>query len=205
MACSDYANSMVELDPEGGSWSSVFHIRGTPPPSSASRDSGEATLGRVDIRWCGCMGEPAHLQTQPIAIQMSCADEFEIALGPIPSGLVAGRPFVVRAAVTSRSPHPSPLLTVVPGPTTGSNPGVVLEGHQRLPVGQIGPMATAHVDLELLPVAQGQQVISSFLLVSNDGSQSGSADHVLHSTFPTEIFVAPPLSSVSTRVVAARV
>lgn len=190
---------MVELDPEGGSWSSVFHIRGGPPPGSASRESGEVTLGRVDIRWCGCMGEPAHLQTQPIAIQMTCADEFEIALSSIPSGLVAGRPFVVQATVTSRSPHPSPLLTLVPSPSASSGGGVVLEGHQRLSVGQLGPMATVHVDLELLPVEQGQQVISSFLLLDNDG------DRVLHSTFPTEIFVAPPRPTALSRKVATSV
>lgn len=196
---SDYANSMVELDPEGGSWSSVFHIRGGSPSGPASRESGEVTLGRVDIRWCGCMGEPAHLQTQPIAIQMACADEFEISLSSIPSGLVAGRPFVVRATVTSRSLHPSPLLTIVPSPTASSGGGVVLEGHQRLSVGQLGPMATAHVDLELLPVQPGQQVISSFLLVDSNG------ERVLHSTFPMEIFVAPPRPAVPSREVATSV
>ncbi|KAL4458792.1 hypothetical protein ABPG75_013657 [Micractinium tetrahymenae] len=119
----------LPLMPPDGSTAFLFRLsrpQGASGPAGSPAGSGEpaaASLGKIEIRWRGPMGQMARLQTQMISLPPQQGPrEASLSIAHLPARVVVGVPFTATLRVRSLLDRPLGPLKVAAAPQEGGPP-----------------------------------------------------------------------------------
>eukprot|EP00873_Tetraselmis_striata_P026048 jgi/Tetstr1/446312/TSEL_033855.t1 len=181
----DYMAALKVVQPNGGMRHFLYHLQ-----RAGGSARGEATnsLGKLEIRWHGAMGEVGRLQTQQIMGAPTSRREVEVKVVSLPPQVWIHTPFQAEVLVQSHvERRVGPLKLVcsdtAPGEAAARPPSVAVVGAASVPVGELSPFGSATLTLTMVALDLGVQSITGLALV--DDREGKPYDSVTH----TQVFV----------------
>uniref|UniRef100_A0A7S1T4R9 Trafficking protein particle complex subunit 13 n=1 Tax=Tetraselmis chuii TaxID=63592 RepID=A0A7S1T4R9_9CHLO len=185
----DYMQQLKVVQPNGGMRHFLYHLQRV---SSVARGEATNSLGKLEIRWHGAMGEVGRLQTQQIMGAPTPRKEVEVKVVSLPSQVWIHKPFQAELLVRSHVERRVGPLRLVCSDTThdSSTAGqqtrqcsVAVCGLATSRVGELSPFGSATLTLTMVALGLGVQSISGLSLV--DDREGKPYDSISH----TQIFV----------------
>mmetsp|Transcript_130 Transcript_130/g.468 ORF Transcript_130/g.468 Transcript_130/m.468 type:complete len:451 (+) Transcript_130:290-1642(+) len=173
----DYMRQVKVVQPNGGMRHFLYHLQRA---HTSGRSETTNSLGKLEIRWHGAMGEVGRLQTQQIMGAPTSRRELELKVASLPKEIRIHEPFEVTLTVQShveRRVGPLRLDCIVqtPGEATGHstrNPALLAEeqniavaGPGSILVGELPPFGNASLSLTMVALVTGVQNITGLSLV----------------------------------------
>jgi len=185
----DYMRRLRTVQPDGGTRHFLFLLR---REGGAGRPEASNSLGRLEIRWHGNMGEAGRLQTQQIMGAASSRKELELKVTGLPPEIWIHRTFEAELTVQSHvDGRLGPLRLVCGGRPAGGRGGaqaaqpgaVVATGPDSVVLPELAPFGSASVKLRMVAVEAGVQAISGVSVLDEREGKPYSE------VTPTQVFV----------------
>ena len=162
----------VKLVPPGGARAFLFRVEQQPTgeggAAPAAAAEGSNTLGKLEIRWGGTMGESGRLQTQQIlgAAGGSGRRDVELRVEEVPLTVTLEEPFPLRCVVRNCTERRRGPLRVAVAPDVAH--GVAVEGPRDVALSELAPGAETTVTLRCVALRAGVQRLPA--LAAHDAS-----------------------------------
>ncbi|GBG58896.1 hypothetical protein CBR_g24248 [Chara braunii] len=170
------------VESNGGERNYLYHLRRVQSAAGSSAESAN-TLGKLEMMWKTTLGEPGHLQTQPIMSNTGAKVEIEVRLEELPSRIVLEHPFQVKCRIKNNTDHRTGPLRVAFSRDDAAVKAVVVNGTWAQTLSDVQPQASLVFPVHLVALAAGVQKITGLcVLDARDGTHFAVVP-------PTEIFV----------------
>ncbi|KAG1703675.1 Trafficking protein particle complex subunit 13 [Nymphon striatum] len=122
---------------------------------------GSFNIGKLDIMWRSNMGERGRLQTSQLQRMAPGYGDIRLTIEKMPEVAHLAKPFTITCQISNLCERAMDLMLIL---DNTQNPNLVWTGISGKQLGKLEPHASSLIDLELLPIEAGLQMISGIKL-----------------------------------------
>ncbi|KAL3820556.1 hypothetical protein ACJIZ3_006461 [Penstemon smallii] len=145
----------------GGIYNYLYQLKLSSPDSAQLKVEGSNVLGKLQITWRTNLGEPGRLQTQHILGNPITRKDIELKATEIPPVIILEKPFLVHLNLANLTERVlGPFEVWVSESDSLDEKAVMVNGLQRLTLGEVQAFSSLKFKLNLIAVKYGIQKIS---------------------------------------------